>query len=205
MLSLPTEQIKREDEVLIKEFMLIIRKLRKDLLFRRKDFASFLGIRDDIYIKFETTGKAATTTLFRLFKGLSLLGVNINKLLSLKNLSEYDIHDLMDVYDWSMAMNVAGKTRLRFKRYKQRRKENIGPPYFFKNITVEDAIFEKLEYERRYGKKPKELTEEEKEEIRNFIPFEINLDLSMYKVQPDGTKVYCGRISDFYTDLEIDK
>ena len=95
MLYISTEKRKREDEETLKSFMSIVRKLRKDLLFRRKEFALTMDIKEDIYIKFESTGKAAANTLFRLFTGLSKLGVDINKLLNLKNIEEYNIDDLM--------------------------------------------------------------------------------------------------------------
>ena len=166
MLSLPTKQIKKDDEEDLKLFMCIIRKLRKDLSFKRKEFACFLGVRDDIYIKFETTGKASATTLFRLFIGLTNLNVNIKKLLSLKMVSEYNINDLLDDYEWFVARWKAKDTKAKLQRYKQRREENIGPPYHFEALPVNDVYFEILEYRRRYGKEPSELTEEEKEQER---------------------------------------
>ena len=173
MLSLPTKQIKKYDEEDLKLFMCIIRKLRKDLSFKRKEFACFLGVRDDIYIKFETTGKASATTLFRLFVGLTNLNVNIKKLLSLKMVSEYNIHDLLDYCEWFVARCIAEDTKAKLQRYKQRRKENIGPPYYFEALPVNDATFEMLEYRRRYGEEPRELTKEEKEQerINKFFKF----------------------------------
>ncbi len=168
MLSQPTEQIKREDEESLKNFMLIIRKLRKSLYFKRKEFACIMGLRDDVYIKFETTGKAAATTLYRLYVGLAKLGVNMNKLLSLKSVDEYDINDLMSYEDRGVAVFLAIDTKINLKRYKQRRKENFGPPYLFECVPVGEAMFDTIENERRYGKTPIEpnVFEEEKDPIR---------------------------------------
>lgn len=211
MLSQPTEQIKREDEEALKNFMLIIRKLRKHLYFKRKEFACIMGLSDDVYIKFETTGKAAATTLFRLYVGLAKLGVNMNKLLSLKSVDEYDINDLMSYDDWIVAVQLAIDTKNQLKRHKQRRKENIGPPYKFKCLPYDDVVFEMIEYQRRYGhgiKSPKKLTDEKNEEIRIDQYFlERHLSFIKNKVAKEEGPLaeiigpYVGKNA----DLEIDK
>ena len=139
MLYISTEKRKREDEETLKSFMSIVRKLRKDLLFRRKEFALTMDIKEDIYIKFESTGKAAANTLFRLFTGLSKLGVDINKLLNLKNIEEYNIDDLMSSKDKFMASSLAIQKKLNLRRERQRIRKNGGSPFFFNGLTLEEA------------------------------------------------------------------
>lgn len=151
MLYISTEKRKREDEETLKSFMSIVRKLRKDLLFRRKEFALTMDIKEDIYIKFESTGKAAANTLFRLFTGLSKLGVDINKLLNLKNIEEYNIDDLMSSKDKFMASSLAIQKKLNLRRERQRIRKNGGSPFFFNGLTLEEAYNQIMEEEKELG------------------------------------------------------
>ena len=156
MLYISTEKRKREDEETLKSFMSIVRKLRKDLLFRRKEFALTMDIKEDIYIKFESTGKAAANTLFRLFTGLSKLGVDINKLLNLKNIEEYNIDDLMSSKDKFMASSLAIQKKLNLRRERQRIRKNGGSPFFFNGLTLEEAYNQIMEEEKELGIVPED-------------------------------------------------
>ena len=156
MLYISTEKRKREDEEILKSFMSIVRKLRKDLLFRRKEFALTMDIKEDIYIKFESTGKAAANTLFRLFTGLSKLGVDINKLLNLKNIEEYNIDDLMSSKDKFMASSLAIQKKLNLRRERQRIRKNGGSPFFFNGLTLEEAYNQIMEEEKELGIVPED-------------------------------------------------
>lgn len=156
MLYISTEKRKREDVETLKSFMSIVRKLRKDLLFRRKEFALTMDIKEDIYIKFESTGKAAANTLFRLFTGLSKLGVDINKLLNLKNIEEYNIDDLMSSKDKFMASSLAIQKKLNLRRERQRIRKNGGSPFFFNGLTLEEAYNQIMEEEKELGIVPED-------------------------------------------------
>ena len=156
MLYISTEKRKREDEETLKSFMSIVRKLRKDLLFRRKEFALTMDIKEDIYIKFESTGKAADHTLFRLFTGLSKLGFDINKLLNLKNIEEYNIDDLMSSKDKFMASSLAIQKKLNLRRERQRIRKNGGSPFFFNGLTLEEAYNQIMEEEKELGIVPED-------------------------------------------------
>lgn len=208
MLSLPSELIKREDEKTLKRFMIVIRKLRKDLSLSRKEFASILDVKDDVYIKFETTGKASAPTLFKLFIGLSFLNVNINKLLSLENINEYNIYDFMNVEERLRAVKLAAGIKLLFRRHKQRRKENIGPPYVFKNLPALDVFFEMREYKRNYGYnnvyKTKKLFSTEEDDDVEVVSVE-NESVSVSIPLGSKSETSTGEQIGEYLDLKIDK
>lgn len=156
MLYLSTEKTKRKDEQTLKQFMLIVRQLRKDLLFRRKEFSITMDIKEEIYIKFESTGKAAVNTLFRLLTGLAKLGVDINKLLSLKSVDEYNIDDLMNPKDKFMASSIAIQTKLDIRHQRQRIRKNGGSPFFFNGLTLEEAYNQIMEEEKELGIVPED-------------------------------------------------
>lgn len=184
MLYLSTEKTKRKDEQTLKQFMLIVRQLRKDLLFRRKEFSITMDIKEEIYIKFESTGKAAVNTLFRLLTGLVKLGVDINKLLSLKSVDEYNIDDLMNPQDKFMASSIAIQTKLDIRHQRQRIRKNGGSPFFFNGLTLEEA----LESEHKNGIAAEGQSEYQTEQERMLQYFIDNPDLIVEQIPEEKPK-----------------
>lgn len=188
MLYLSTEKTKRKDEQTIKQFMLIVRKLRKDLLFRRKEFSITMDIKEEIYIKFESTGKAAVNTLFRLLTGLAKLGVDINKLLSLKSVDEYNIDDLMNPKDKFMASSIAIQTKLDIRHQRQRIRKNGGSPFFFNGLTLEEIFSQVLESEQEQRIVAEEETEYQTEQERINKYFQDNQHLVVEQIPEEKPK-----------------
>ena len=184
MLYLSTEKTKRKDEQTLKQFMLIVRQLRKDLLFRRKEFSITMDIKEEIYIKFESTGKAAVNTLFRLLTGLAKLGVDINKLLSLKSVDEYNIDDLMNPKDKFMASSIAIQTKLDIRHQRQRIRKNGGSPFFFNGLTLEEA----LESKHKNGIAAEGQSEYQTEQERMLQYFIDNPDLIVEQIPEEKPK-----------------
>lgn len=188
MLYLSTEKTKRKDEQTLKQFMLIVRQLRKDLLFRRKEFSITMDIKEEIYIKFESTGKAAVNTLFRLLTGLAKLGVDINKLLSLKSVDEYNIDDLMNPKDKFMASSIAIQTKLDIRHQRQRIRKNGGSPFFFNGLTLEEIFSQVLESEQEQRIVAEEETEYQTEQERMNKYFQDNQHLVVEQIPEEKPK-----------------
>lgn len=188
MLYLSTEKTKRKDEQTLKQFMLIVRQLRKDLLFRRKEFSITMDIKEEIYIKFESTGKAAVNTLFRLLTGLAKLGVDINKLLSLKSVDEYNIDDLMNPKDKFMASSIAIQTKLDIRHQRQRIRKNGGSPFFFNGLTLEEIFSQVLDSEQEQRIVAEEETEYQTEQERMNKYFQDNQHLVVEQIPEEKPK-----------------
>lgn len=188
MLYLSTEKTKRKDEQTLKQFMLIVRQLRKDLLFRRKEFSITMDIKEEIYIKFESTGKAAVNTLFRLLTGLAKLGVDINKLLSLKSVDEYNIDDLMNPKDKFMASSIAIQTKLDIRHQRQRIRKNGGSPFFFNGLTLEEIFSQVLDSEQEQRIVAEEETEYQTEQERMNKYFQDNQHLVVEQIPEERRK-----------------
>ena len=120
--------------------------------------------------------------------GLAKLGVDINKLLSLKSVDEYNIDDLMNPKDKFMASSIAIQTKLDIRHQRQRIRKNGGSPFFFNGLTLEEIFSQVLESEQEQRIVAEEETEYQTEQERMNKYFQDNQHLVVEQIPEEKPK-----------------